>query len=339
MKTKNKIKTIISLTLIFFLINTIIIINYEKISCIILNGTENKKEDSSFIKNDESKSLAFEKEGNLGNLLGVKYKYNTPIDPLYVKAINLASYNNDEEPSITFINTTSFSINLDSLLNKNITTHISNNGSPVVLIIHTHGTESFVPNDKNYYFNDSKFNSTDITKNIVSVGESFCKVLEENNIPYIHDKTMYDENSYKLAYKNSGIAVKEYLEKYPSIKYVIDIHRDTISDSNNIYQKPLTTINNKDAAQIMFVVGTDAGGANHPKWNDNLSVVLRYQEIINRKYPTLARPIYIHTSSFNQYYLPTMMLLEIGASGNTLEEAKYSAELSADCLIELINQD
>lgn len=334
MKQKNKRKIIILLAILFILINSLLIIT--------VNNKANTN-NSFFPENNEDttndiNSVNNFKEENLGKLLGIMYEYNPPISPIYVKSINLSSYEKGEDPIISLINTTSYTVNLNKLIQKEIKTEIINNGAPIVLVVHTHGTESFVPDNKNYYFKNTEFNSTDTSKNIVAVGDVFCETLEKNNIPFIHDKTMFDENSYKLAYKNSGIAISEYLQKYPTIKYVIDIHRDTISDKNDIYQKPITIIDGKKTAQIMFVVGTNAGGANHPNWTDNLTVVLKYQEIINEKYPTLARPIYIHTSSFNQYYLPTMMLLEIGASGNTLSEAKNAAKLSAECLVEMINR-
>ena len=325
-KTK-KVKLILILSLIFIICNICMITS----GYIIENKTLTENESHTNIK-ENIPILNNEMNYPLGSLLGVDYMYTKPKEPLVVDPIDLAT--NDSKLNI--INTTDYKVDLEELLNRNYVTASNVGSDPIVLIIHSHGTESFVPNNKNYYFTDTSFNSTDITQNIVAVGEEFCKVLEKNNIPYIHDKTMFDENSYKLAYKNSGIAVKEYIKKYPSIKYIIDIHRDTICDKNDINQKPITLINGKRTAQIMFVVGTNASGANHPNWKDNLTVVLKYQEIINKKYPSLARPIYLHTSSFFQFNMPTMMLLEIGASGNNLEEAKNAAKLSAECFLELL---
>lgn len=328
---RRKRMTLISiLSFIFIIINILIIYDVNKPNNFIFEeSNDNQQLPHTPIFNQE-------KERNLGNFLGLNYGYSVPENTLYVKPINLASYEKGEKPIINLINTTSYSVDIESLINRDYITEKYKGEEPIVLIIHTHGTESFVPNNKNYYFTDTEFNSTDIKENIVAVGDVFCEILKLNNIPYIHDKTMFDENSYKLSYKNSGIAVSDYLEKYPTIKYIIDIHRDTICDKNNINQKPLTVINGVNTAQIMFVVGTNAGGANHPNWKDNLTVVLKYQEIINKKYPTLARPIYLHTSSFNQFNMPTMMLLEIGASGNTLNEAKNAAKLAAECLVEFI---
>ena len=331
MTKKKRTKMIIELLIIFALCNFIFISN--------VNNPNRKVESDLTIsepQRDVNDTFYFEKENTLGSILGLDHNYFSPNDPLIVKPIDLANSNSKEDNKIGLINTTDFKVDLEALLNRTFITNQDITNEPLVLIIHTHGTESFVPDNKNYYFIDTSFNSTDITKNIVAVGDEFCKVLEENGVPFIHEKTMFDENSYRLSYKNSGIAVSEYLKEYPSIKYVIDMHRDTICDKNNINQKPLTTINGEKTAQIMFVVGTNAGGANHPNWKDNLTVVLKYQEIITRKYPSLARPIYLHTSSFNQFNMPTMMLLEVGASGNTLDEAKNAARYSAECFIELI---
>lgn len=327
--TKNKrIKLIFILSLIIIIFNVLLInITYK------IDKKGLSKETSTDISRIDT-ITEIEMDYPLGSLLGIDHKYIKPNEPLIVKQIDLAS----NVSKLDIINTTDYKVDLNALLNRTYVTSKIIGEDPIVLIIHTHGTESFVPNNKNYYFTDTSFNSTDITQNIVAVGDEFCNVLEKNNIPFIHDKTMFDENSYKLSYKNSGIAVEEYIKKYPSIRYIIDIHRDTICDKNNVNQKPITIIDGKRTAQIMFVVGTNAGGANHPNWKDNLTIVLKYQAIINEKYPSLARPIYLHTSSFNQFNMPTMMLLEIGASGNTLEEAKNAAILSAECFVELLNK-
>ena len=327
--TKNKrIKLIFILSLIIIIFNVLLInITYK------IDKKGLSKETSTDITRIDT-ITEIEMDYPLGSLLGIDHKYIKPNEALIVKQIDLAS----NVSKLDIINTTDYKVDLNALLNRTYVTSKIIGEDPIVLIIHTHGTESFVPNNKNYYFTDTSFNSTDITQNIVAVGDEFCNVLEKNNIPFIHDKTMFDENSYKLSYKNSGIAVEEYIKKYPSIRYIIDIHRDTICDKDNVNQKPITIIDGKRTAQIMFVVGTNAGGANHPNWKDNLTIVLKYQAIINEKYPSLARPIYLHTSSFNQFNMPTMMLLEIGASGNTLEEAKNAAILSAECFVELLNK-
>ena len=102
-------------------------------------------------------------------------------------------------------------------------------------------------------------------------------------------------------------------------------------------QKPVTEINGETAAQIMLVVGTDQGGAIHPNWKQNLTVAAAYQQILNTDYPTLARPVCLRTASFNQQCLPGMLLLEIGACGNTLTEAKRAARLAALSFISLYN--
>ena len=127
----------------------------------------------------------------------------------------------------------------------------------------------------------------------------------------------------------------DWLEKYPSIRYVFDLHRDSVFTADGENQKPVAEIGGETAAQIMLVVGTDQGGADHAGWRQNLTVAVAYQQLLNADYPTLARPICLRTASFNQQCLPGMLLLEIGACGNTLTEAKRAARLAALSFISL----
>ncbi|MEG2117689.1 MAG: stage II sporulation protein P, partial [Clostridia bacterium] len=199
---------------------------------------------------------------------------------------------------------------------------------PTVLIYHTHGTESYASGAS--YPPGYMFKSSDTEKNMIAVGNIFAAALEAHGIGVIHDKTMHDKNSYNGSYNSSEAAIKEIVKKNPTIKYTIDMHRDSVNQ-NGAERKIVAEIEGKKCAQIMFVVGTG-----HKNWKTNMAVATALQAVINEKYPTMARPIFLRTSDFNQTHAEGGMLFEVGAAGNTLEEAKNTAYFTAQALAEMI---
>lgn len=198
-------------------------------------------------------------------------------------------------------------------------------GEPLVLVYHTHGTESY--RDTN---DSGAFRSGDCEKNAVSVGKVMCAALEKAGIPSVHMTEPFDAESYNDAYYNSSSAVAEFLKSHPSVKYVIDLHRDCIMDGDGNYTAPTYTDEKGTSfAQIMFVVGTDEGGSGHREWEKNLTVALHLQSLLHNAHKGLMRPINLRSPSFYQHTSPGAMLLEMGACGNSLAEAKRSAVLFA----------
>ncbi len=208
---------------------------------------------------------------------------------------------------------------------------------PAVLIIHTHGTESYLPDGINYYTPDTTFRSKDINENVVSVGKVIADALNSAGIFTIHDTTMYDAESYTSAYTNSRNAAKEWLKKYPSIKCIIDVHRDAIVDADGNNIKPVIRVNDTPSAQLMLVVGTDDAGANHPCWKTNLTFAALLQEKANTEYKGLMRPINLRKASFNQQLASGSFLLEVGSCANTITEARAAAQLFAQIFISAYN--
>ena len=148
---------------------------------------------------------------------------------------------------------------------------------------------------------------------------------------------MHDEDSYIKSYELAKDTIKEYLTKYPSIKYVFDLHRDAILRSDGTMVKAVTYDSSGAAlAQIMFVVGTDQNGANHPNWSENLSFALQLQDSLNQKCPNVARPVNLRASSFNEQYTSGSLLIEIGTCANTADEARRSARLLGEIIAETI---
>jgi stage II sporulation protein P len=213
--------------------------------------------------------------------------------------------------------------------------------APVVLILHTHGTESYSDDGAISYRDDGSelARSDDIHQNVVSVGRVFAEELERLGIRTIHCMTMHDKNGYKDAYARAEETIRVYLEKYPSIRLVIDLHRDSIVSSEGNLIRPVTVVNGEAVAQVMCVVGSDWGGEENQRWRGNLSLALQLRSTLNESFGNICRPTYLKASTYNQEIAPYSLLLEIGASGNSLEEAQRAAIVVARSLAELIKNN
>lgn len=259
---------------------------------------------------------------------------------LFVTASNLCWYEIGETPTLNIINRTGFSVELKKYLERefpvkgNIPT-----SDPLVLIIHTHGSESYLPSGQGFYSPDESFRSFDEEKTVVHIGELLAERLNTLGIPTLHDKTMHDKADYNTSYVASSKAIEKYLAQNPSIKFVIDVHRDSVFDSEGNNIKPLTTIKGKDCAQLMLVVGTNEAGIPHPNWQENLTFSTHLQQKMNDMFPTLARPLNLRTAEFNQSYTKGSIILEVGSCGNTVEEAENAILNFADAYASMLKEE
>jgi len=209
---------------------------------------------------------------------------------------------------------------------------------PSVLIYHTHATECYEPADRGYYDTSSDWHSTDPDENMTAVGDVLAETLKEAGIIVLHDKTYHDYPSYKGSYDRSAVTVEQYLATYPTIRFAIDLHRDAIEQDGNVIIKPTAEINGRKAAQIMIISGCDDGTMNMPDFFSNLRFAAALQDRMESLYPGLTRPILFDYRKYNMDLLPELLLIEIGSTGNTLEEAEYSAELLGQALISLLKE-
>lgn len=255
----------------------------------------------------------------------------------FVSGKDLCGYT--DTPSLLLSNRTNIKIDLNSIATHQLPFSFDTQAdSPAVLILHTHGTESYLPDGVNYYTPDSTFRTTDTTQNVVSVGKVLADALNAAGIPTVHDTTMYDEISYNAAYTNSRNAAKEWLEKYPTIKCIIDVHRDAIVNADGINVKPVTDFAGVKTAQLMLVVGTNDAGAAHPDWRTNLTFATMLQQCANDTFPRLMRPVNLRQASFNQQLASGSFLLEVGSCANTVDEAQEAAKLFAQVFIKVYNE-
>lgn len=237
---------------------------------------------------------------------------------------------NTSSGKIQITNDSGYNIDINALLAEPIKLR---EGDIKVLIVHTHTSEAYA---EQFSESDSYRSENDST-NVIAVGDVIENVLKEHGVGVIHDKTYHDYPSYSGAYRRAMDTINSNLKKYPSITLVLDIHRDAISDGAGGYMKTLAEIDGKKCAQGLIVIGTDAGGLEHPSWRENLKYGLRLQKIMCEKYPSFARPLHLRSERFNGHLREGAMILEIGSNGNTLEEAKTAALYMGDCISSLIN--
>ena len=207
---------------------------------------------------------------------------------------------------------------------------------PQVLIVHTHGSEAYTMPPGEEYEASGESRTTDTAYNVVRVGDEIAGVLGEYGISVVHDRTLHDYPEYNGAYDRSLASIESYLEKYPSISIVLDIHRDAIYDGEGNPYKVVSQVAEGRAAQMTFVIGTDGSGLPNDNWPENLKLAAAVQDTLLTDYPTLMRPITVRNSRYNQHCTTGSLLVEVGAAGNSLDEALLSARLLAAGLAETL---
>ncbi|HPT87820.1 MAG TPA: stage II sporulation protein P [Bacillota bacterium] len=200
---------------------------------------------------------------------------------------------------------------------------------PLILLYHTHTTESYLPESGREHANPEKGERGDIVK----VGEYMQKILEEKyGIKTIHDDTIHDSYPFRESYLRSQTTIKKYLEKYPSIKVVFDIHRDATPGVT-----ARCTINGQTLSTILMVVGTDKMGLAHPHWKENHQFAKDLSEAMNRYYPGLNSGIIISDARYNQHLHQRSLILEFGDQNSKLEEVYRAVDSFVPILVSYLN--
>lgn len=207
---------------------------------------------------------------------------------------------------------------------------------PKILIVHTHASEAYTPDDTNRYDDAGGFHTDDAACNVIRVGAEMAQVFEEHGIEVIHDTTLNDAAGYGDAYDRMGARIADYLARYPSIQMVLDVHRDAFEAADGTPAGAVVDVDGETSAQLMLVMGTDQGGLYHPDWQENLSCALKVQTLLDRQYPGICRDLALRTARYNQQQTPCSMLVEVGATGNTLPQALTAARHFADAVSTLI---
>lgn len=231
-------------------------------------------------------------------------------------------------------NDTDYEIDIKELMSEPLNLNFDKKG-PKVLIYHTHTNEGYLKDISELEKNGIPSRTTDARYSVVRVGEELANHFRKKyGIEVIHNATMHNYPSDTGCYARSLNTATSILKSYPSIKIVLDIHRDGIGQNK---LRVATQINNKSVARIMFVVGTDTTGLEHPKWRENLKFAITLQQKLNEKYPGITRPIYMSYNRYNQHLTPGALIVEIGGDGNTIDECLESTKYLAEVINEVIS--
>lgn len=250
-----------------------------------------------------------------------------------------ATKGNQSYKNVQIKNLSSKDIDIKSELEGKLGFTVEDTDKPQVLIYHTHTCESFITYDTGYFYESFYPRTSDNSKNVCAVGDEIAKQLNNAGIVTIHDKTQHDNPSYSGAYDRSLETINSYLEKYPSIKVVLDIHRDGIGTDTE-KTKPVFTVNGKKAAQIMILSGYNYDDSEEFKdWEYNLRFALQIQSTAEKMYPDMVRPLYFADFMYNMNVNTGSLLIEVGSDSNTLEEVRYSGYLLGNVLSEVLKNN
>jgi stage II sporulation protein P len=246
--------------------------------------------------------------------------------PSNIKPTNLSALSGiyTQYDGTAVANATAYDVSAD--LQKGVKMPSFTEGRPAILIYHTHTTEC-------YRNDEGVTNTKDEQKNVVAVGEALKKEFEAAGYQVIHIKEIFNSD-FSNAYSTARARISEVLEQNPTVEVVLDVHRDSIS-GNGVQYYPVTEVDGREAAQIMFVCGTDSKGLSHPDWRKNFTYALAVSRKMGVLYGELSRPVNLREDRFNTHFTDYTLLMEVGSEANTLEQAIYGAQLSARAMIAL----
>lgn len=259
---------------------------------------------------------------------GVPAKTLIPTDPSGYTVYGKTYISNSTEHSLS-----------PERLSEPFSAGLTDETGPQILIIHTHGSEAYTPAGNPDVVWSGDHRTTDYRYNVVNVGDEMAEVFGAAGISVLHDRTLYDYPSYSDAYERSLAAVERHLAEYPSIQFVLDVHRDAVADTAGNQYKVISAVEDgKTAAQMTLVVGSDGSGLPHPDWMENLRLAVRLQEDLLSRFPTLMRPVLLRNSRYNQHAATGSLLLEVGAAGNSPEEAVMAGRLFAEQMAAVLQE-
>ena len=229
--------------------------------------------------------------------------------------------------SVKIKNETSYDLTDEDLNYDNLKIDKSN-----IIIFHTHTCESYTSSEKYDYTPTGNYRTTDLDYSVARVGDELTKYLEKYKFKVTHDKTYHDYPSYTGSYTRSLSTVTKIL-KTTKADIIIDLHRDAIGSYSSY--APTVKIGEDECAQVMFVMGTDGGKLKHPNWKNNLQFAIKMQETANNTYPGLFKPIILRNSRYNQHLGKAACIIEVGSTGNTLEQCLNSMKYLSEIFNEL----
>ncbi len=218
-------------------------------------------------------------------------------------------------------------INFTSLGDSSITL---TKASDKILLYNTHTSESYANSDNYKFEYTGTRRTTDANFNMLAIAKEFSENLNSKGFNAVQNTTPHDYGTYTSAYAKSRVTVQDALVNMGGASISIDVHRDAIADLD---YRPVTQIKGIQVAQLMFVMGVGSDTTKNPYYEDNLKLALKIQQLADKVYPGLFKPMIVRNSVYNQDLNKYSFLVEVGATGNTIEEAK----LATRCLTNLLN--
>lgn len=241
-----------------------------------------------------------------------------------------------QKASLRYASDCAYRPDVQALVQQKLDWDLSGEG-PRVLILHTHGSESYTKAPGQSYQESSEYRTLDKDYNVVALGDALAALLEQAGIRVLHDRQLHDYPSYNSAYSNSRKSAADYLKQYPTIQVVLDLHRDAVLLSDGSQYAPTVMVEGKKVAQLMMVVGSNASGMEHPNWQENLAAALKLQVLLEKAAPGITRPTILRAQRFNHDLSQGAMIVEIGAAGNSLEQAMAAVPILAQGIIGLMH--
>lgn len=254
----------------------------------------------------------------------------TDIETEVVTKNPLADAYTDMYGSVKIKNETSYTLSDDILNSESLNINGKN-----VLIFHTHTCESYTSSDAYSYTATGSYRTTDLNYTVARVGDELETYLNSYGFNVNHDKTYHDYPAYTGSYSRSLATVQTILKEEKD-DVIIDLHRDAIGSRPDY--APTVRIGDEYAAQIMFVIGSNGGGLYHPNWSSNLKFAVKVQEKANEMYPGLFKPIIFRNSRYNQHLGKAACIIEVGSTGNTLEQTLVSMKYLSTVLNEVMSE-
>lgn len=285
---------------------------------IVEENTANAEEQNNNNVSEENEQNETAQNGDILQSMGINKDWtvtevdNSGVNPRYTDEYNGVFINNGTNYQLT-----QEMLTPDVEVNKN-----------KVAIYHTHTCESYTPTEQYQYTASGNFRTIDLNYSVSRVGDELEKALNSYGCTVIHDRTYHDYPAYNGSYSRSLITAQNMLSANPDAEIVIDLHRDAIADET---YGPRVKIGDEYVSQLMFVIGTDGANSAHTNWLQNLKFAIKVQQKANELYPGLFKPIILRNSEYNQHVAKAACIIEVGSTGNTLEESmgamKYLARI------------
>lgn len=220
------------------------------------------------------------------------------------------------------------------LTEEMLTPNIELTNKKDIILYHTHTCESYTASEGYEYQPTGNFRTTDLNFSVARVGGELASYLSKYGYNVTQDTTYHDYPAYSGSYNRSLTTIKNRIAVNPGSQIVFDIHRDAVGSTSTY--APTVKIGEEYAAQIMFVMGTNGGGLSHSNWQENLKFAVKVQEKANELYPGLMKPIILRNSRYNQHAAKAASIIEVGATGNTLDQCLNSMKYFSKVLDEVL---